>query len=186
MKRFLMTMVFAAAFMATSAQAASGKLYFSGSAGLSINEDMDFPGINVSFDPGWNVTGAVGYDFGQFRAEGEIGYRTADIDEANGIPVPNADLSTLSFMVNGYYDHEMGSSPVTPYVGVGLGVADTDLNFAGSSVGDETNMAYQFMVGLGYKVTPNLVLTGGYRYFGIVDTEAPNSHEFNLGARFMF
>lgn len=89
-------------------------------------------------------------------------------------------------MANGYYDHEMGNSPLTPYVGVGLGIADTDLNLAGTSVGDETNLAYQFMVGLGYEVAPNVVLTGGYRYFGIFDTEAPNSHEFNLGARFMF
>ena len=60
MKRFLMTMVFAAVFMATSAQAADGKLYFSGSVGLSITDDLDFPGINFSFSPGFNVGGRLG------------------------------------------------------------------------------------------------------------------------------
>jgi len=31
-----------------------------------------------------------------------------------------------------------------------------------------------------------VVLTGGYRFFGIADSGAPDTHEFNLGARFMF
>ncbi len=99
MKRFLMTMIVAAVFMATSAQAADGKMYFSGSAGVSISNDLDFPGINISFDPGFNVGGALGYDCGQFRAEGEIRYSSVDIDEVNGIPSPiSADLSALTFM----------------------------------------------------------------------------------------
>ena len=68
MKRFWVAMVVAAVFMATSASAANGKMYFSGSAGLSITDDLDFPGINISFSPGFNVGGALGYDFGQFRA----------------------------------------------------------------------------------------------------------------------
>ncbi len=173
--------------MATSAQAASGKLYFSGNAGLTLTDDMDLPGLNLSFSPGFNIGGAVGYDFGQFRAEGEITYRSTDLDEANGIAVTvDSDVSALSFMANGYYDHEMGNSPVTPYVGFGMGVVDSDLNITGATVGSETNFAYQFMLGVGFEVTPNVVLTGGYRYFGVADSVVPNSHELVFGGRFMF
>jgi len=190
MKRFLMTVVFATVFMATSAQAAAkGKLYFAGTAGIGIASDLEEQGVEVSFDPGWSITGAVGYDMGMFRVEGEIGYRTVDIDEVTitGFPpvsIPG-DASALTFMVNGYYDHEMGSK-LTPYVGFGMGLADTDVEIVGVSVGGDTEFAYQFMLGAGYEVAPNVVLTGGYRFFGIADSGSPDTHEFNLGARIMF
>jgi opacity protein-like surface antigen len=194
MKRFLMTLIVAAVFMATSAQAANGKLYFAGTAGLSIASDLEEQGVEVSFDPGWNITGAVGYDFGRFRVEGEIGYRTFDIDEVSvpGFPPVSldGDASALTFMANGYYDHELRNSPLTPYIGFGLGIADAEVEVTIPGLGtlstDDTEFAYQFMVGAGYEVAPNVVLTGGYRFFGIADSGAPDSHEFNLGARFMF
>ncbi len=188
MKRLLMFMMFAAIMMATSAQAAQGKMYFAGSAGLSIATDVDFPGGNISFDPGWNITGALGYDMGMFRVEGEIGYRMIDVDEVTlgGVPFPvDGDVTALTFMANGYYDHDMGS-PLTPYVGFGLGFVDADLEISGTSISDDTEFAYQFMVGAGYDISSTMVLTGGYRYFGIADSEAPDIHEFNVGARFMF
>lgn len=187
MKRFLMTLVVAAVFMATSAQAADGKMYFSASGGLSLTDDLDFPGINFSFSPGFNVGGALGYDYGQFRAEGEIRYSTVDLDEVNGISTPiSTDLSALTFMVNGYYDHEMGNSPVTPYIGAGLGIADSELDATGIGSSSETDFAYQFMVGLGFDVGSSTALTAEYRYVGIADSDAPDTHAFIFGARFMF
>ena len=187
MKRFLMTMVFAAVFMATSAQAADGKLYFSGSVGLSITDDLDFPGINFSFSPGFNVGGALGYDMGRFRVEGEIRYSTVDLDEVNGIPSPiNVDLSELTFMANGYYDVEMKNSPLTPYLGVGLGLVSSEIDGGVFGSADEEDFGYQFMVGLGFDVTPSTILIAEYRFLGIADSDSPNTHAFIFGARFMF
>jgi OOP family OmpA-OmpF porin len=187
MKRFLMVMVVAAVFMATSAQAANGKLYFSGSAGVSITDDLDFPGLNISFSPGFNVGGALGYDMGQFRVEGEIRYSSVDVDEVNGVSFPaSADLSALTFMANGYYDHEMRNSSLTPYLGFGLGFVDSEVSVAGFGSTSETDLGYQFMVGLGFDVTPNTILTAEYRFLGIADSDAPNTHAFIFGARFMF
>ena len=187
MKRFLITMIVAAVFMATSAQAAKGKMYFSGSAGVSITEDLDFPGINISFDPGYNVGGALGYDMGRFRVEGEIRYSSVDIDAVNGTPPPtSADLSALTFMANGYYDHEMRNSSLTPYLGLGLGFVDSEVSAAGFGSTSETDFAYQFMAGLGFNVSPSTILTAEYRYFGIADSDAPSTHAFLFGARFMF
>jgi opacity protein-like surface antigen len=62
MKRFLMIMVVAAVFMATSAQAEKNKWYLAASGGASLTDDWDLPGLNVSFKTGYNVGGAVGYD----------------------------------------------------------------------------------------------------------------------------
>ena len=88
-------------------------------------------------------------------------------------------------MANGYYDHDMGS-PLTPYAGFGLGLADVEAEIAGIDLGGDTEFAYQVMVGAGYEISPSMVLTGGYRYFGIADSESPDIHEFNVGARFAF
>ncbi len=187
MKRFLMIMVVAAVFMATSAQAAKGKLYFSAGGGLSLTDDLDFPGLNFSFDPGFNVGGALGYDMGQFRVEGEIRYSSVDLDEVNGVPTPiSVDLSALTFMVNGYYDHEMGNSPVTPYIGAGLGLVSSEIDAGAFGSSDEEDFGYQFMVGLGFDITQTVILTAEYRFLGIADSDAPNTHAFIFGGRFMF
>src|SRR3546814_21129675 len=71
---------------------------------------------------GYDFEGTVGYDFGTFRAEVEVGYREADIQSgrfsAPGIPQSasgsgtpfvgttdlNGDSNALSFMVNGMFD----------------------------------------------------------------------------------
>jgi opacity protein-like surface antigen len=187
MKRFLITLVVSAVFMTTSAQAATnGKMYFSASGGLSLTDDLEATGVNISFDPGFNIGGALGYDMGRFRVEGEIRYHSVDIDTVNGVSSPiSADLSALTFMANGYYDVEMKGSPLTPYLGVGLGLVSSEIT-AGAFSADEEDLGYQFMLGLGYDVSKTAMLTAEYRYFGIVDSDAPNTHAFIFGARFMF
>ena len=185
MRRILMTLVCVAVLMAHTAQAASGKLYLSGNAGLLISDDMDLPGLNIDFSPGWNAVGAIGFVFEELRVEGEIGYHTADIDKANDVPVSGADLTALSYMINLYYDFDWGKS-FFPYLGFGMGIADTDLDFTGSTRGSDTTYAYQFIMGVGYEITSSFFLTGGYRYFIISKEESPEFHEFNLGARIIF
>ncbi len=191
MKRFLMFAMFAAIMMATSAQAAKGQMYFAGNFAIGILTDAEEAGVELSFDPGFGFIGAVGYDMGEIRVEGEIGYRLFDIDEVTIPPFPpistDGDVRALTFMVNGYYDIEMPNSPLTPYVGFGLGFLDFDIDVAGlGQVVSETEFAYQVMLGLGYEISPNTVLTAGYRFFGFTNNEGAYTHELNLGARFMF
>ncbi len=192
MKRFLMFMIFAMVFMAASAQAASGKMYFAGNAGVSIPADIDDGPDTISFDPGFNVTLAMGYDFGMIRAEGEIGYRMFDIDTATGPGFPpgvTGDVNALTFMANGYYDFEMGS-PLSPYVGVGLGFVTADIELTAPGFGtleiSSDEFAYQFMAGAGYEISSTTVLTAGYRFFADTDSDPINIHEFVVGARYMF
>jgi len=78
MKRFILTAILALVFITTSVQAADKGMYVSGNLGLSLASDTDlstagFPDfIEISFDPGLTIGGALGYDYGNVRAEGEI------------------------------------------------------------------------------------------------------------------
>jgi len=181
MKRFLMTMVFSAVFMATSALSANDKIYFAVNAGLSNTDHPDSPGLNISFRPEYNVDGALGNEMGRFRAG------SVEVDEVNGIISPiDIDLSALTFMPNGYYDIEIASLPITPFIGSGLGLVRSEIDTGTSGSVDKEDLGYQFMTGLGFNVSPTTVLTGEYRFLGIVGSEVHNTHAFIFGARFMF
>ena len=114
MKRFILMAIFALVFITTSAHAADKGMYFSGNFGFSELSDSNasIPGIvtaQVSFDLGFRVGGALGYDFGAYRVEGEIAYRLNDTDEGTVVGLPgtgpvNGEVSAISFMANGYYD----------------------------------------------------------------------------------
>jgi opacity protein-like surface antigen len=143
--------------------------------------------------------GTVGYDFGMFRAEGEIGYRKNDVDKfsAFGVSVAGSgDIDTLSFMVNGYFDIETQSG-LTPFFGAGIGYAKisaNDFSVGGIDIGseDDTVLAYQFGIGTGYSVTESLIIDLGYKYFVTEDPEFGdtkveyNSHNIAIGIRYAF
>ena len=195
MNRLITAVVVALVLMAGSAQAAGQKIYFAASAGLNQLMEIDDAGVTADFDPGYGFTFALGMDAGQFRVEGEIGYRSADIDDLGvavfGFTGPgNGDISVLSFMANGYYDFERPNSPLTPYVGAGLGIIDSDLDGTGPFfrvTGGNTNLAYQLMLGLAYAMNSNVALTAGYRFLGtFAFDENVMINELNLGLRFMF
>jgi len=91
MKRIIMVAVLALVLISTSAHAARKGMYFSGNVGVSLLSDTDW-NIPISFltgeesyDLGFRIGGALGYDFGAFRVEGEIAYRTNDADEGTTV-----------------------------------------------------------------------------------------------------
>jgi opacity protein-like surface antigen len=208
MKRFIVLAIFALVFITTSAQAADKGMYFSGNLGVSILSDADNEQLGIvlesSYDPGLNIGGAIGYNFGSVRAEGELTYHSNDIDEisAFGIGAPgDGTVSAISFMVNGYYDFHRENSSLVPYLGGGIGFAnvDADMSVFGIQFADDsaTVFAYQFMAGLGFNINPKTTLTAGYRYFATSDPEFNDTtgfpfdseyqaHEFNFGVRFAF
>lgn len=188
-------------------------MYASGNVGVTLLRDSDFSffGVDVaqtSHDPGFNIGGALGYDFGRFRAEFEIAYRQARYEHFGiGAVVPGCpcagddddDVSAISFMVNGFYDVHYDDSPLVPYLGVGVGAASVRLDENVDIDSTDVVFAYQVMAGIGYRLNPKLTLTAGYRYFDTADPEysvnvapggllkAPfSSHEFILGARVIF
>ncbi|HCS69072.1 MAG TPA: hypothetical protein DIW51_03795 [Rhodospirillaceae bacterium] len=176
--------------------------YVAGNVGLTSLSDSattdTFAGGNVStdieYDSGIGLSGAIGRSFGAFRVEGEVSYRNNSSDQATDItgslagnlftaagPLAiDADMSSLGFLANAYYDFK-NDSQWTPFLMGGLGIAR--LNFDVKSVGgasvnyDETDtvVAYQVGMGVGYQVTPETSVTASYRYFATSDASFNDS-----------
>ena len=137
----------------------------------------------VEFDPGINVGGTGGYDFGFVRLEGELSYKFLEMDKINEVsPAPTSfhsidgDLGVLAVMANAFVDFH-NPSPITPYVGGGIGFAAMHLNdtFGTTpsggrkfvySEGDDTVFAYQVGGGMEIALNRRLSLDLAYRYFG--------------------
>ena len=163
----------------------------------------------LEFDSGWGIDGALGYSLSGslqgFRVEGEVGYRSNDIDKVNvnnfgQLPGATGDVDVWTGLINGYYDIDLGSN-FMPYVGAGLGIARLSGNITvpgpGGTVSDnETVFAYQFSAGLGYAVSPSTTLFAGYRYLATDDPDFSNAgttvsteyhtHNAQAGVRFSF
>ena len=82
----------------------------------------------VEFDPSLNIGGSYGYDFGFARIEGELAYKRGEIssinDQTSQVKYANVDggVGVYSMMGNVFFDLR-NPSPVTPYIGGGIGLA---------------------------------------------------------------
>jgi outer membrane protein OmpA-like peptidoglycan-associated protein len=156
--------------------------YIQGFGGANWVDNIDLvpttggPPGTIEFDVGYGVGGAVGYDFGQFRIEGEIAYRDNDIDEGrdpSGSPFPaSGDISALSLMANAYVDIATGSA-LTPYIGGGIGAGQVDLSGStttGSFIDDDGwGFALQGVAGAGYALSDNVEVFAEGRILTIFD-----------------
>jgi len=196
--------------------------YVSGFLGISVPQNVDVTGFDanidinerVEFDPGVNIGGTGGYDFGFIRLEGELSYKYSNIsmvsEKSGGDTFANTDggVGVFAFMANGFFDLH-NDSPVTPYIGGGIGFATLHLDdtFAtqrstGNRVllypsGDATVFAYQVGAGLEIALSRRLSLDLGYRYFATDKARFDNdvytttnlkfeSHNFAAGVRVKF
>jgi len=184
------------------------KQYIAGMFGLAMFNDSTLTdsvsgdSVNLEFDPGWNLGFLAGYKTGLFRFEGEIGYQQNDFDKfSGGILGPysvgaTGDGSIFRVMFNSYCDFDT-STALTPYIGIGLGYANVELNdlsIGGYYVGDKEDdlFAYQFITGLDYAINNRNSIFVAYRYFGTNDMDVGNidaeitSHNFSIGVRYIF
>lgn len=173
--------------------------YVSGNLGLAMPSDSDGTvegapnAFHTSYDTGWAIGAALGYNFGNIRLEGEVAYQKADEDKAgyvNSQQDSTYDKSARSFLINGYYDFT-NSSAFTPYLSAGLGQAKIKWSGEGESLKD-TVFAYQVGAGVGYALNKNVTIDAKYRYFATSDpkfdvTEMEfASHNLLLGVRVNF
>ncbi len=141
---------------------------------------------NARFSTGWAVGGFAGYDFVGPRVEIEALYRDNQGASNGFLPISGvgtlhyagaAEVQQTSVMANAYYDF-FAHQAFTPYVGAGLGIAFINSRFNALTNSSDTEFAYQAIVGVGYKVTPNLRLNLDGRYYGTTNPSFNNS--FNL------
>jgi len=192
--------------IAPAAQAYEG-IYGAIGAGLSyMAPDRDFESggppfaidSEVDYDNGVAVYLALGRSYrSNFRTEFEISYRNNDVRHIpgdglgfSGWPTQvTGDVSTLAFMANLIKD--FGDGPVTPYVGLGVGIARIDSNYIGTNAGavggplnlaidsHATNFAYQGIAGIAFDLAEGLTLDLSYRYFDTTEPSFTGTLNFN-------
>lgn len=199
--------------------------YVAGFLGVSLPSDTDVtstqygPGAKtfndrVEFDPGILIGGSGGFDFGFLRIEGELAYRNGEMssitEKTSNVKYANVDgrVGVYSMMFNVFLDLR-NPSPVTPYIGGGIGFATLYLdNTFGTEQNtgyrtrlyesdEDTVFAYQAGAGLEIALTKMLSLDIAYRYFGtakgdfnkssFTTTELDfKSHNASIGLRVKF
>lgn len=188
-----------------------GRPYISGTAGISLVDDISlmgdtgssFGGLGVLLENGLAVSGAVGQYYGPGRAEIEFLHRDHDIDRID-IPFSHDfDVSgrvrSQGVMVNLLYDFDRHRrlNRVCGYVGGGLGFAHIKANATATDgtrlEGSDTVLAYQFLAGIQNKIARKLTVFGGYRAFitsdpriGMFRLDTKISHSLEMGLRFDF
>lgn len=182
-----------------SAESQSGYVSANLGRAMPTTTDVNESGISMSldYDNGYTVGGAVGYDFGKARIEGEIQYQKTDIDKFSASDGTTSltsdavgDISVTSFLVNGYFDIE-NSSNFTPFLSAGIGYAYGEIdnfNLPGSGVSsvsaDFDGFAYQLGAGGSYAISDKTAWELKYRYF-VPDNDF-KSHNVTIGVRFNF
>lgn len=162
MKKFAVVMGICA-LVSTAGTAQAQNWYVGGYGAMNYTHDGTANGNeNVDYDLGYGVGGWVGYAMANgLRLEGELAYRANDIDSVGGAPF-GGDLSTMAVMGNVLYEINVQSS-IKPHIGGGLGMVFATVDFGGVEY-DDTELGVQFVVGVDYKVAPDLALVVDYRH----------------------
>lgn len=144
---------------------------------------------------------ALGLVLGGGRLEVEAAYRANDLDELrepSGVSTPiEGQITAMSVMGNGYLDFHEDDSSVSPYLGVGAGMARleiSDFGIGGPGDGEakDTVFAYQGMAGLASHLSERITLFAGYRYFATVNADLDGveisygTHNVEVGLRLAF
>lgn len=174
--------------------------------GIDGNQDK----ADWYLDFGFGAGGSAGYDFGDFRAEAEFSFQSANFRHGEEIDKDDKreaddNLTVMSMLANGFFDLDTGT-PFVPFIGIGAGAVNlavklddgndaTDPDFEGSGWG----FAYQANVGVAYEIIDAVALTLGYKFFGTLETQVTDpdneeryvkptlmAHRAELGVRFSF
>ncbi|MES2986903.1 MAG: OmpA family protein [Pseudomonadota bacterium] len=191
MRKLAITLALATTALSTPALARDDAWYVGVEGGTMLVEDIKFDvgaqknAVSIDHKAGYDVDMTVGYDFGGFRAEAEVGYRTATVTGVKSvIALPSASVlnspagtyngaggrsSALSFMVNGMFDFG-DDGGLQGFVGGGVGVARVKarygLNARSNFIDDsDTVFAWQAIAGLRAPLSDSIDVSLKYRFF---------------------
>ena len=209
MKRGFLAVVVSSVLLLAAAQvfAAGPYVGLEGGAVWLSDASVTVLGVNqgdIKFDTGWAIGAVGGYDFGTWRLEGELVYRSngaKEFSDAVGSSPLDGDGTSTALMVNAFYDFKTLSPSVYPYIGAGIGGASVaaDLKDSGVQVvdDDEIVFAYQLVAGVAFPVSKQLAIDLNYRYFATTDPKLKDSfgtefeteyssHNIFVGLRYNF
>ncbi|MCY4486509.1 MAG: outer membrane beta-barrel protein [Deltaproteobacteria bacterium] len=166
-----------------------GDIDFDSGLGYSLAVGLGWQGLRLEGEATWRRTDVDGLDYDRLDLGGlgDLEDRVRKLIDDN----VKGNQTTVGFMANAWYDLDLGVG-LAPYVGGGFGVkyvrydidlpvelelptipglsptASRALNEFGVGDGDWV-LAYQFGLGLGYRLLDSMVLHLGYRYMGTGD-----------------
>ena len=148
--------------------------------------------VKTTYKSGYAITGSIGSRFGLFRLEGELGYLHNSLDRMKieeWKVKQQGYLRTIIGMANLYYDFRGWYGCVTPYVGIGLGYANTKLTrkkFQSAAFdGNDKGFAWQVMAGFSAPIHRKIDFFVEYRF---LDTHLHKDldHTVGGGLRYWF
>ena len=190
MRKLAITLALATTALSTPALARDDAWYVGVEGGVMLVEDIKFDvgtvsdAVSVDHKAGYDADATVGYDFGGFRAEAEVGYRSAVVTGVQStVTLPNGTAirpagnygyaggrsSALSFMVNGLLDFG-DDDGLQGFVGGGVGVARVKGHYGLDTRGDfiddsDTVFAWQALAGIRAPITDSIDVSLKYRFF---------------------
>jgi opacity protein-like surface antigen len=145
----------------------------------------DVPGGTVEFDPGYSVSGGVGYHVCQderfgFDLLGELFITDFKVDEGDLTSIPSAvddDAGVTAWMLNGIAEWHF-TDQFAAYGGLGVGWAskiEYDAWDSGNlQIEDDSGLAFQGLLGFLYNLGGTYDVLLGYRYFRTETVEIEN------------
>jgi opacity protein-like surface antigen len=153
-----------------------------------MNQEAKGPGQDLDSELGFGGALAFGKQMGDFRAELELAYQEADIDEYGSVDLVNGDVKLTTFMANAYYEVPVYDA-FSVYGMAGVGVAKYELYSAGvyDIDGSDNVFAYKAGAGVTYNFTDDMAADLGYEYLGVADTDLADSiNGHNIVASFRY
>ncbi len=140
-------------------------------------------GLQLRTNGGFAGLGSIGYGFGNgWRLEAEGSARLNKLGHLNGTAFPTSSsgsLNTYALMANAFYDLDVRSPWIYPYIGGGIGAAwntasslqasSSNPLFGFNSSNSAAGFAVQAIAGVSFPVynTPGLSFTAEYRLFSM-------------------
>jgi OOP family OmpA-OmpF porin len=175
----------AALVVAAPAEAAPNGWYLGIEGGANWAQDVDFVHTrnagassfhdHGNFDAGWAVLATVGFEWSQWRFEGEVGYRQ---NKMNRISATTGSVTTnvgnfdeLTLMANVLYDIPLGSR-FSLSLGGGVGADRSSFNWSGFGASgglhqEDWRFAWQGIAGLNYALSGDWETFVDYRYLDV-------------------
>ncbi|MFO7606659.1 MAG: outer membrane beta-barrel protein [Desulfurivibrionaceae bacterium] len=187
----LLTVNLAMAFVIGTSGICLAGPYFTGKLAAVEGHDADWSDstgniAELSTDPGYGLSLAIGHDLYDYRLEAELAYRSNDLDEITAAGFPpvsiDGDVNSMALMGNFFVDFNYGAA-VTPFVGAGIGVANVEYeldSITGIPLNvsdDDTVFAYQAALGVAFSISETAKIDLSYRYFATADPEFDGNNE---------
>tara|TARA_R110002096_G_scaffold433579_2_gene652554 strand:+ start:14586 stop:15695 length:1110 start_codon:yes stop_codon:yes gene_type:complete len=158
----------------------------------SVGNPLD---LNIGFKNGAVFGGIVGYDYGNYRVEAEVGKHLHNVDHifvindgglglgGNGLQnTVDGKSNHTRYMLNLVYDIQYLSpdKSIEPFIGTGVGFSNIKWSnisaFNSTVTNDAENVfSYQLSAGVRYNISKSFEMALKYRYFRSIDVDLVDS-----------